>query len=132
MNKACPHIIATIGQQVIGYALCMHPKFSDEIAVLKPMFKKIHEELGTAASFIAMGQICVQAGYRGQGIFRGLYTHMCTVLQAEFNRIITEVDVKNTRSLQAHYAVGFEKLIAYEADGHQWELIQLEFKKSSV
>ena len=41
MNDVCPHIVAKSDDKVVGYALCMHPKFALDIAVLKPMFAEI-------------------------------------------------------------------------------------------
>jgi hypothetical protein len=46
-------------------------------------------------------------------------------IKPEFNAIITEVDLKNSRSLEAHYGVGFTLLSRYQADGHDWDLILL-------
>jgi hypothetical protein len=47
-------------------------------------------------------------------------------ISPQFTTIITEVDSLNTRSLQAHYAIGFKTLSKYKADGRNWELIYLK------
>jgi len=125
MNEVCPHIIATDDEKVVGYTLCMHPKFGDEIEVLKPMFTEINRVLDRNEKFIAMGQVCVDKTYRRKGIFRRLYSYMLEEIQLEFNCIITEVDTQNIRSLEAHYAVGFKLLSRYQSGGHDWELIRL-------
>lgn len=125
MHNACPHIIAKHRKAIIGYALSMHPKFGNEIDVLKPMFKEIQNSTLKNALFIVMGQICIEKEYRGQGIFRELYKTMAKELASEFNHIVTEVDAENRRSIQAHYAVGFQKLKTYTAAGKVWELIYL-------
>ena len=125
MNEVCPHIIATSDEKVVGYALCMHPKFGDEIEVLKPMFTQTKQVLGPDESYIAMGQICIDKTFRRQGIFRRLYSYMLQEIKPEFDCIITEVDAKNMRSLEAHYAVGFELLSRYASGGQDWELIRL-------
>lgn len=133
MNDACPHIIATDGERLVGYTLCMHPKFGDEIEVLRPMFKEIHRLINdpktsfklTTDNFIVMGQVCIDANYRKQGIFRKLYETMLVEIRPQFESIITEVDQKNARSLKAHYAIGFKLLSRYSSEGHQWELISL-------
>ena len=125
MNEACPHIIAVINEKVVGYALCMHPDFGDEIEVLKPMFAQLKQILGPEETYITMGQICIDKAYRRQGIFRKLYNYMLQELKPEFGCIITEVDAKNMRSLEAHYAVGFELLSRYASGGQDWELIRL-------
>jgi len=125
MNEVCPHIIATVDEKVVGYALCMHPKFGNEIAVLGPMFTEIQRILGVKEKFIAMGQVCVDKAYRRKGVFRELYSYMLEEIQPEFSCIITEVDIQNIRSLEAHYAVGFKLLSRYQSGGHEWELIRL-------
>lgn len=125
MNEACPHIIATSDDKVVGYTLCMHPKFGNEIEVLRPMFAEIKQTLGPDEKYIVMGQVCVDKAYRRRGIFRNLYKYMLEQIKPEFHCIITEVDSENTRSLEAHYAVGFELISRYQADGHNWELIRL-------
>ncbi|MGI9550075.1 MAG: GNAT family N-acetyltransferase [Aurantibacter sp.] len=126
MNNVCRHIIAKDGHKVVGYALCMHPDFADEIAVLKPMFDQISQTLPKGTSYIVMGQTCVDKDYRNKGVFRKLYDAMKKAVQPEFSCIITKVDVKNTRSLSAHYAVGFVDLKTYSSGGQKWNLVLLK------
>ncbi len=126
MNTLCPHVIAKVDGKVVGYALCMHPSFAKEIEVLKPMFAKIKSEVPKSESYIVMGQICIDKAYRRQGIFRNLYAFMKAETNIEYTSIITEVDANNKRSLAAHYAVGFEDLLTYEADGKLWHLIYMK------
>lgn len=123
MNDKCPHVIAVSEGRVVGYTLCMLPDFKEDIDVLKPMFRKIEEQLSPTTSYIVMGQVCIDKAFRKRGIFRGLYNHMKQVLQPDFDLLITEVDVANPRSMQAHYAIGFELLHAYSSGGQDWELI---------
>ncbi len=125
MNDVCAHVIAKDGDRVVGYALCMHPRFAEEIEVLKPMFHEISLVVPKTEKYLAMGQICVDKDYRGQGLFRQLYDNMKKGIQPEFTSIITEVDVKNDRSLKAHYAVGFKDLKTYRSGGQDWHLIAL-------
>lgn len=127
MNDVCPHIVARNGDRIVGYALCMHPDFKDEIPVLFSMFKIIEEQSGIE-SFIVMGQICVAEDYRGKGIFRGLYLKMKEETSSFCDSIITEVDGRNTRSLEAHLAVGFKVVKNYISGGREWNLISLSTK----
>ena len=125
MNTACPHIIAKVQDKVVGYALCMHPSFGNDIEVLKPMFKEIASAVPKTEPYMVMGQICIDKEYRRRGIFRKLYETMKNTIQPQFNSIITEVDATNLRSLEAHYAVGFKDLKTYSAGGQDWKLIVL-------
>lgn len=130
MNLACPHIIAKHNNTVVGYALCMLSSFRNDVPILKPMFeyldKVIERENLSSLNYIIMGQICIAKAYRKQGIFRGLYVKMQQVLQKDFDVIITEVNAKNTRSSQAHQAVGFKILDVHTEKGEDWELIILK------
>ncbi|MBT8290717.1 MAG: GNAT family N-acetyltransferase [Muriicola sp.] len=124
MNDVCPHIIAKDGDRVIGYALCMHPDFKTEIPVLFSMFKEIETQYGNE-SFLVMGQICIDKDYRGKGVFRGLYNSMKEAVGTDYSLIVTEVDGRNTRSLDAHLAIGFKVIKKYQSDGKDWYLIVL-------
>ena len=46
-------------------------------------------------------------------------------LRSDFEVIVTEVDGENTRSLNAHKAVGFEVLKEYRADNKDWVIVRL-------
>lgn len=128
MNRKCPHIIAKSGKELAGYALCMHPLFAEEIPVLKPMFEKIISLIKPVSNYMVMGQICIDKTYRKQGLFRGIYNYMRSELESDYDSIITEVDAENTRSLTAHYSIGFRDLLVYTSDKHRWHLIRWELK----
>ncbi|MDY8135078.1 GNAT family N-acetyltransferase [Aquimarina sp. 2201CG5-10] len=123
MNDQQPHIIAKDGEVVVGYTLCMTKDFGNEIPILRPMFDKINNFLDHSSTYITMGQVCIDKAYRKQGIFRGLYHHMREVLQNKYDVLITEVAANNTRSLNAHYAIGFKTLLTYSSDDIEWHII---------
>ena len=127
MNGIFPHIIAKSETgEIAGYALCMHPKFGDKIEVLKPMFTILNSIIPKDEKYIVMGQICVSKNYRRKGVFKGLYNAMKKHVASEFDLIITEVDAKNSRSLQAHFSVGFVELSSYHSGGQDWKVISLK------
>lgn len=126
MNDACAHTIAKSNGKVIGYALSMVKDFKKDIDVLKPMFQHVDEHLDSKVNYIVMGQICVDKAYRKQGVFRGLYNAMKANLKDEYDIIVTEVDKKNIRSLNAHFAIGFMELFTYHSNNQDWILIYLD------
>ncbi|WP_222982040.1 GNAT family N-acetyltransferase [Flagellimonas meishanensis] len=126
MNDVWGHIIALENKKVVGYALCMHPKFAESIELLKPLFHETNKVLKGKKNYMVMGQICVAGSHRGKGIFRNLYATMLKNLPKGFDTIITEVDGKNKRSLGAHLAIGFKTLKVYPSHGREWHLISLE------
>lgn len=126
MNRICPHIIAKENDKVIGYALCMHPKFRNDIPILKPMFVEIKSVLFPGEKYMVMGQVCIDKEYRKLGVFQKLYKKMQDVIKTNYNCIITEVDALNKRSLNAHFAVGFIELKTYNSYGKKWHLLVLK------
>ncbi len=126
MNAICPHIIAKHNDVIIGYALCMTKDFKAKISVLIPMFNEIEPVILKNSNYVVMGQVCISRDYRKQDVFRGLYHFMAEVLKRDFDTIITEVDIENTRSLNAHKAVGFKHLKNYRSSNRFWEIISLE------
>lgn len=125
MNDVVPHTLAMDDEQLVGYALSMSPKFGNEIDILRPMFAEINKRIKAEKDYMVMGQICVAKSHRGKGVFRGLYSNMQKFLPENCTKIVTEVDTRNARSLQAHFAVGFHELKRYAKAGREWSLIVL-------
>lgn len=123
MHDVAPHIIAISNNKVVGYALSMDKQFKNDIPVLIPMFEVIEKSPVKKINYILMGQVCIDKKYRGKGLFRGLYNKMKQ--EVNFDAIITEVDALNTRSSNAHKAIGFDEICKYESGGQLWELIIL-------
>ena len=129
MNDVTPHIIAKNGEKIIGYSLSMNKVFKNQLQVLKPMFEQIDAlsfkgHILSEVNYITMGQVCIAKGYRGQGIFGGLYKEMKSRLSQKYPYIITEIDILNKRSLRAHHKVGFQHLHEYHStDKKHWIIV---------
>lgn len=123
MNNACPHCIAKANDTVIGYALVMKPSFKDTIEALEPLFDEIQNLVPQHKNYLIMGQICISKEYRGLGIFRKLYHFYKEELSYQFDCLITEVASINTRSLNAHQAVGFRTLKTYQEQDITWHIM---------
>ncbi len=135
MNEHSPSIIAKANDQVVGYALVMPPAFAAEVPILQPMFDLLYtlswqgQALREQARWFVMGQVCVAEGYRGQGVFDGLYAKMKAVCAADYDFTVTEIAARNSRSLRAHARVGFETLQVYDdaLTGETWQVVGLSF-----
>ncbi|MDP5107016.1 MAG: GNAT family N-acetyltransferase [Polaribacter sp.] len=126
MNNACPHTIAKHEEKVVGFALSMTKDFAGEIDVLKPMFAEI-SKIVADENYLVMGQICIDKNYRKQGVFKGLYHFMKSdICKNSYSSIITEIDIKNERSLNAHQSVGFELLKDFTAGDKNWRIVWLK------
>jgi ribosomal protein S18 acetylase RimI-like enzyme len=134
MNIAAPGIIAKDGDKVVGYALVMPRSFAPDIPILQPMFDLLDslswkgQPLRDNARWFVMGQICVAEGYRGRGIFDGMYARMKTAYHADYDFTVTEVAERNVRSMRAHERVGFQTLHTFsdEAANEDWRVVLLE------
>lgn len=126
MQEKCPHSIVKFDNEIVGYALSMTKDFASEIPILKPMFKEISKKFDHD-NYLVMGQICISKKYRGLGIFRNLYHFMRTeICKAKYDFIITEIDLRNERSLNAHNSVGFETLKNYTNEDKNWRIVFLK------
>jgi GNAT superfamily N-acetyltransferase len=137
MNETAPAIIAKAANRVVGYALVMPRSFANDVSILYPLFDMLDTLSWKGASlrdntrWFVMGQICVAAGYRGMGIFDGLYRTMAEKHRARFDFTVTEVAARNTRSLRAHARVGFQTLHVYpdQTTGEEWHVVALDLSE---
>lgn len=129
------HAMVYDGKVLKGYALVMLREHADKIKILIPMFKKINT-LSYQASplssqrYFVMGQICIAKPYRSTGLFATLYHILAEQMRDHFDFIITEVSMRNPRSLRAHEKVGFENIHQYNAEGEDWIILLLPINKS--
>lgn len=126
MNDACPHILAMNGDQVAGYALVMLRSFKYEMPILIPMFETA-DALLKGKNYVTMGQICIDKPYRGQGVFKGMYTFYKEELKDSYDCLFTEVATANTRSIEAHKRVGFKILETQITDGTSWAMVNWDW-----
>lgn len=133
MHALGPSIVARASDgRLAGYALMMAREARPLVPVLEPMFERL-EALswrGTPLSrlrFYLMGQICVAAAFRGQGVFDALYRGHREHYAERFDLIVTEVSLRNPRSLRAHERVGFEELQRFRDATDEWSIIAWDF-----
>lgn len=134
MNAVAPAVIAKDGSRVVGYALVMPREFAPVVPILQPLFDTLDTlswngiSLRDHPRWFVMGQVCVAEGYRGTGVFDGLYRAMAEIYRDRFDFTVTEVASRNPRSLRAHARVGFRTINIY-ADavaGEEWHVVVLE------
>lgn len=135
MNQEAPGIIAKDGDKVVGYALVMPRSFAAFVPILQPMFQLLDslswkgQLLATHPRWFVMGQICVAEGYRGMGVFDGMYAKMKEVCRRDYDFVITEIARRNTRSMRAHERVGFQTMHTFsdEVAREDWNVVIWEF-----
>jgi len=125
MHELEPSIVARDGGSLAGYALVMPVSCRDIVPVLEPMFQRLEN---LRKRFYVMGQICVDAPWRGRGVFDALYRGHREILGDRYELVVTEVSVRNPRSLRAHERVGFREIERYRDATDEWVLLGWDFK----
>ncbi len=129
MNTQLPHAIALTNEQLVGYALAMPSVFRNSVMDLQPMFSVLDTLSWEGKPFkeynyLVMGQVCIANDWRRKGVFRQLYVYYFSLYRSRFDCIVTEVALRNQRSLQAHLAVGFVPVHTYLEEGvEEWTVL---------
>lgn len=125
MHALAPSIVARDSRVVVGYALVMLREVRAQIPILEPMFQIIERLVPPEARWYVMGQVAVAPSHRGTGVFDAMYAEHRARYRDRFDRVITEVATRNTRSIRAHERVGFTTLATYRDATDEWALIEL-------
>jgi GNAT superfamily N-acetyltransferase len=133
MHALAPSVVVRDAHGALaGYALVMLQECEPLVPVLGPMFANLRTLSWRGRPiaelrFYVMGQVCVAEASRGQGVFDALYAGHAAHYGARFDLVITEVAMRNTRSLRAHARVGFETLEVYRDDVDEWGVVAWNF-----
>lgn len=131
MTQAQASVLARAGDALAGYCLAMPQTFRDQVPELAHMFALLDgldwngQPLAGDPRWFVMGQVCVAAGFRGLGVFDGLYRHLRTTCRTSFDFVVTEISHGNPRSLRAHQRVGFRTVHVHDDPdgGAPWEIV---------
>jgi GNAT superfamily N-acetyltransferase len=137
MHAVGPSIVARARSsagpaEVVGYALMMPREARSLVPILEPMFELLASlswqgrPLSTLRYYV-MGQVCVAKAFRGQGVFDALYQAHAAAYRDRFDLIVTEVALRNTRSMRAHERVGFAPIHRYRDDVDDWQILGWDF-----
>jgi len=128
MHAMRPSIVAKEGDELAGYALVMPVECRSFLPILEPMFERL-DSLGIGRQrFYVMGQICVAMRWRSRGVFDLLYSAHRRYLAGAYDFVVTEVAMRNTRSMRAHERVGFEIIDRYQDATDEWALLRWAWK----
>jgi ribosomal protein S18 acetylase RimI-like enzyme len=132
--SGAPQIIAREGDTVVAYALSTIPEISKTIDAFVPLLEKFktiayHGKMLTDWRYYIVGQVCVDEKWRGKGVFDALYAEHKRLFQPDYDFVVTVIDSDNTRSLAAHWRIGFKTIHTYFDDYHgkEWQLVLWDF-----
>ena len=133
MHSLAPNVIIKDGETVVGYALTMLQECRQFIPALEPMFSQFgklswENKPLNSYRFYVMGQVCIAKAYRGKGLFEQLYEHHKKIYQNQFDLFVTEIAVRNPRSLRAHEKVGFKTIHTHRDALDEWVIVAWDWK----
>jgi hypothetical protein len=128
MASHLPQVIAVSHGRVVGYNLAMPVAMKNEMPSLVPMFTQFErsEYRGKplpAYNFMVGGQVCVDKGFRGQGLLSRLYHETRNRVYPDYQLCVTEIAVRNDVSLRAHLKMGFEVVSTYHDGKEMWNVV---------
>ncbi len=128
MHNLAPSVIIKDDDKVVAYALTMLPECRQLMPDLEPMFAIFdkllwNNELLNNYRFYVMGQVCIAKEYRGKGLFEKLYQHHKKNYQPQFDLCITEISIRNHRSLRAHEKMGFKNIHTHRDKLDEWVVV---------
>ena len=113
INKKSPAVILK-KENVVGYALAVTKKLSEEHEVLNQLVAKFEKQkyknnLLASKSYIVVAQLCVDKNFRGMGFVEKMYSFF-KKNYSDYQYFVTAVDNKNLRSSKIHKKCGFIKI----------------------
>ena len=139
--------------KIIGYALSLPRDFDENLI---PCLKDFNRVIGQARfvaptnngtklvaptevserNYVIMGQVCIDKGYRGKGVFGRLYEVLRNQLQPHFDCIVTSISQNNPRSMKAHRKVGFQRVHDFTSgcgdNGEGWSIVAWDWKEQTM
>lgn len=134
MQLAEPSAIALAGNSVVGYALAATRYPGMHNPLLAALFNQIDTLSYEGVSlrntdYLVVGQLCIAKGYRGQGLAPDLYRFFRQELHEKYPFCITDVDLRNQRSLKAHLNAGFKEIDNFSYENADWSIVLWDWQR---
>lgn len=128
-NAPVPHTVAVDeGGRVVAYALSMDPGHRSLMPEAEGFVTVVEQQewRGTPVGktdYVCMGQVAVAGPYRGTGLFRRLYEAWFEAEAEQYVLGVTEIAASNTRSWNAHSALGWEAIGRHHDGTQEWIVV---------
>jgi hypothetical protein len=128
MHNLSPSVIVKDKDNVVAYALTTLKEskiFHPDLEIMFGNLESVQYKNRPLSSyrFYCMGQICIAKDYRGKGIVNMLYQQHQEVYGRYFDFLLTEISIKNPRSLKAHEKIGFQTIYTYKDAMDEWNVV---------
>lgn len=130
-----PQIVAVYQGKVVGYNLAMSASMKTVLPSITPMFNAFetcifNQKPLTDYQYLVGGQVCVDKDFRGHGLLKKLYCETKNQVSNAYEACVTEISVRNPRSLKVHQKMGFEVIGTYHDGVEHWNIVAWDFKRT--
>lgn len=135
MQEFAPQVICKDGEEIVAYTLAMTTDCKGDVPALIPMFEVFDsipykDKHVSAFHYIVVGQVCVGQNHRGLGVFDKMYATYREAFKDIFDFAITEISLRNPRSIRAHSRIGFREIHQYtDPSGENWSIVLWDWTK---
>jgi GNAT superfamily N-acetyltransferase len=135
MAAQIPQVIALYKGKVVGYNLAMTAAMETELPSLEPMFREFHkaeykDKALTQYKFFVGGQVCVDKDFRGLGLLSKLYNATASLVDPTYELCVTEIAVRNTKSLSIHQKMGFGIVSTHNDGLENWNVVAWDIRSN--
>jgi L-amino acid N-acyltransferase YncA len=128
-----PSVIVKDDSRVVGYALMVPLEARSFYPNIESMFVnfdglKWKGRLLYDYRFYIMGQVCIDKSWRGKGILQDMYQKHRELFSKDFDFMITEVSISNTRSMRAHEKIGFQVIHHHSDEMDDWAMVLWDWR----
>lgn len=128
LHALAPSVVVKDRDKVAGYAIVVMPEGRNVYVELETMYNSLGSAFWKGKNlaeyrYYLMGQICVDKPYRGQGVFEMLYHKHRDLYRNQFEFILTEISMRNHRSMRAHERVGFIPIHTHTDALDNWAVV---------
>ncbi|OBU13522.1 GNAT family N-acetyltransferase [Morganella psychrotolerans] len=110
-------VVAETGNILVGVLF----SFSPGAASVSPVTQQISDQFNALLeNNWFYGPVCIDAGYRGQGVLQSLYKTMCELNKG---KPVAFINQDNVRSVQAHLKSGMREADRFTCDGISYLLM---------
>jgi GNAT superfamily N-acetyltransferase len=134
MAAESPQAIALSEGHVVGYCLSLPSALKEEVPSLLPMFEQFSRCVYRGRPLLSYrlivgGQVCVDSGYRGQGLLARLYDQLRMSVGRDRDLCVTEIATRNRVSVRAHEKMGFEIISKYSDPSEEWVIVAWDLSR---
>lgn len=132
LHEVSPSVVVKDGDKVVGYLLVLvrasttvYEPLTEALKIFEGKLYKGKPLLNYNPYFL--GQTCIDANYRGQGLLRKLYQFHKDNFESVYDFALSAIARDNPKSLAVHTKLGFRTLFPFNEGDLVWDAVMWDF-----